>query len=316
MPDINVAEWQARLEQTFGPHGMGGMLWTDVPPKELLYDGYVRGHSRGYLVLSNSFQTFLYDSLVACLDQYRKPNATSAAPYQPTFLLDCLTLFRSWRAADSLLYRGYPFDAYSLLRDMLDRTIFLGAWALGLSTYQALNGTAALKEAARLDRDEVGDRMRKAREGEQRRLLKLMIGTESGLDSDTILWLRRWRSLYNLQVHGSRLASASEFGDWLRGKEPLSIGPLPKDDSITIYINSAPEICWMILRILPFLQLSPDAFGTSWAKRWTVLDESFDVYQAAFEALGKPMGTAVRRFIERRFTLKPHDYYVEYGPDA
>lgn len=315
MADTDVAAWQARLEGTFGPQGMSGALWTDVPPKEQLYGAYVRRNLHGYMVLGNSFQTFLYDSLVACLEQYRKPNSTSGAPYQPVFFLDCLTLFRSCRATDSLLYRGYPLDAYSLLRDVLDRAIFLDAWALGLSTYQALNATAVLKEAAGLDRDEVSDQMRKAREDEQRRLLKLMIGTESGFDSDTIVWIRRWRSLFNLQVHGSRLAFASDFGNWVRGKEQLSIGPVPKDRSITMYTNSSPEIYWMILRILPFLQLSPGSFGASWAMKWKVLNESFDLHQAAFEALGKPMGTAVRRFIESKFTLTPRDSYVEYGPD-
>jgi hypothetical protein len=315
MAHRDVEAWQARLEATFGLKGMRGNVWIDVPQKERLYDAHIRSHFRGYVVLSNSFQAFFYDSLVACLDQYRKPNSTSEAPYQPMFFVDCLTLFRSLRAADTLLYRGYPLDAYSLLRDMLDRTIFLGAWALGLSTYQALNATTVVRGADALDQDVVSDRMRKARENEQRRLLKLMIGAESGLEPDTIVWLRRWRALLNLQVHGSRLASASDFGSWVRGEQPLSIGPVPNDGSITTYVNSAPEIDWMILRILPFLQLSSEAFRESWAMRWRVLNESFDFYEAAFEALGKPMGTAVRRFIESKFTLTPRDSYAEYGPD-
>ncbi len=316
MSDNEVAAWQRRLEDTFGPNGKGGALWTEVPAKEDAYGAYVRTNAHGYIVLSNSFQTFFYSTLVACVSQYRESTATESAPYQPTFLLDCLTLFRSCRATNSLLFRGYPLDAYALLRDVVDRTLLLNAWALGLTNYKALNATQVLKDGASLDRDELSDKMRKAREQEQRRVLTLMIGTGSGLGQDTITWLRRWKSLFNLEVHGSRLTSAGEFGDWLRGKEALSIGPKPRSDSITTFINSASEVYWMILRILPFLQLSPGAFGTDWSERWKVLDESFDLYQAAFEALGKEMGTAVRRLVETHFTLAPESSYVEYSPDS
>ena len=316
MSASDVAAWQERLETTFGQYGMSESLWTDVPPKEAAYEAYVRGNAHGYLVIANSFQSFFYDSLIACLQQYVNRDATTAAPYQPPFFLNCLTLFRSCRSTNTLLLCGYPLDAYALLRDVVDRTIFLGAWTLGLTSYQALNGTQALNDAEGQDRDKVSDAIRKARENEQRRLLRLMMGSDSGLDQDTILWLRRWKSLFNLEVHGSRLTTAAEFAAWVKRREGLSIGPVPRDESVTTFINTAPEGYWMILRLLPFLQLSSGAFGDDWAAKWRVLDESFDFYQAGLEKLGKPMGTAVRRLIEKKFTLTPQSAYVEYGPDS
>jgi len=295
---------------------MGDPVWGDVPTREETYGDWVRSHQYGYVVLTNSFQSLFHSSLAACLEQYHTTSSTSTAPYQPAFFLDCLALFRSCRSTESLLYRGYPLDAYALLRDVADRAIFLGAWAVGLSSYQALNATSALQEGAGLDRDEIRDRIRRAREQEQGKLLRLMMGAESGLDPDTIVWLRRWRSLFNLQVHGSRLTTASDFSRWVRRREPLSLGPVPDVDDVTVYTNTSPEVYWMILRLLPFMQLSPGVFGPSWAYEWSVLDESFDFYQSGFEALGKPMGTAIRRFIEAKFKLRPGDAYIEYGPNS
>lgn len=315
MGQREVAAWQARLESTFGGKGMRGALWADVPSKEVAYGQHVRSTALGYLVLTNSFQSFLYDTLHACTNQYRTPNSTRSAPYQPLFFLECLTLFRSCRAAESLLYEGYPLDAFSLLRDMRDRSLLLGAWTKGLTNYKALHATHVLSETRGLDRDEVVDQVRKARENEERQVMGLMTGKNSDLSAETIRWLRQWTSIFNLQVHGSHLTTASEFGDWVRKVGPLSIGPVPQEKSITLYINSSPEVHWLILRVLPFLQLSPGAFGTSWAAKWQVLDESFNFYQAGFEALGKPMGTAVRRLIEEKFTLTPVHCYVEYSPD-
>ncbi|MDX1409978.1 MAG: GAF domain-containing protein, partial [Saprospiraceae bacterium] len=48
------------------------------------------------------------------------------------------------------------------------------------------------------------------------------------------------------------------------------------EDSLTGYVNSSPEVYWMILRVLPFLQLSPGGFGPQWASNWRLLDQSFD----------------------------------------
>jgi hypothetical protein len=268
--------------------------------------------AQGYVLLSNSFQGFFYDTLAACHQAYADPQGLSRAPYQPTYFLSCLTLFRSCRAAENLLYQGYPLEAFSLLRDMSERALLLSGWTRGLTNFKALNATRVLSEEGNEDRE---NRLRKEWEKEERRVIGLLIGRDSGLPPEVVKWLARWRAMFHMQVHGSRMTAATEFGKWLMGKSQLSIGPIPSDDSVTMYINSAPEVHWMILRLLPFLQLSPGAFGSSWASRWTVLNESFDFYQAGFEALGKPVGTAVRRLIENKFELTPNDTYVELSPD-
>ncbi len=308
---IDIAKWQGRLESTFGQRGDAGPLGKDVWPKEQEYGHYVIANAYGYVVLANSFQSFFYETITTCLTQYRHPNATKEAPYQPTVLLEHLTLFRSIRATENLLYCGYPLDAYSLLRDVRDRAIFLAAIISGITSYQALNATHLLPPDGVEPDDDLADAMRKVREQEERRVMALMMGEASGLPEATQRLLRRWRRVFNLEVHGSRLTTAGEFTDWLRKKEPLSIGPVPREGPVTVYINTAPPVFWMVHRTLPFLQLKRGAFGTAWSQKWRILDDAFRTYQLGFEASGKPSGPAVRELVETKFPFSVDTIYVE-----
>ncbi len=315
MGTIDVEAWQRRLKRTFNEAGIVGPRLADVISMEAAYGDYVREHMTGYGTLADSFESFFYDTLVKALNQYVDKNATKDAPYQPMYFLGQLTVFRSIRAAENLLYLGYPLDGMSLLRDIKDRAVFFAAWISGLTTYYALNALDLLPKEDDLS-VEASRTWRGARGKEENRILQLMLRMASGFEESIKRGLQKWEDFFNFEVHGSHFTMAAEFGGWMRGTEPLSIAPVPKDRSAAGYMNRAAEVFWMVHRTLPFLQLSQGAFGQSWAEKWFVLDDSFRLYQRSFEELGKPIATAVRVFIERKFPFTPATIYIERDQTA
>lgn len=315
MGNIDVEAWQARLKRTFNEGGVVGPQLSEVVSKEATYSQYVRQRFNGYRTLADSFQSFFYDTLVHTLNQYRDKNTTKDAPYHPLYLVSQLTVFRSIRAAENLLYLGYPLNGVSLLRDVKDRAVFFAAWINDLTNWRKLYAADRLP-----DKDdtsiEASRAWHRAVEKEENRVLKLMLRDQSDFEEPIKTNLRKWEDFFNTELHGSRFTTTAEFGGWLKREESLSIAPVPKDGSAASYCNRAGEVFWMVHRTLPFLQLVEGAFGSTWTEKWIVLDDSFRVYQLSLEELKKPIATAVRVFIERKFQFTPATIYIERDPAA
>jgi hypothetical protein len=99
--------------------------------------------------------------------------------------------------------------------------------------------------------------------------------------------------------------------DWLRGKQPLSLGPVPHEMPVATYINRASEIGWLVLRTFPFLQFEPRAFGKEWREKWMVLDDSFRIMIESLEKMGKKIGQAIAVFANAKFTFSEGLHYHE-----
>lgn len=315
MGTIDVEAWQTRLEQTFQEDGISGLQIAEIALKETAYGKYVRERFNGYRTLAESFQTFFYDTLAHTLNQYRYENATKEAPYHCLYLVSQLTVFRSIRAAENLLYRGYPLDGLSLLRDIKDRAVFFAAWISGFTSWRKLYATDRLP--AKDDTSiEASRAWRRAVEREENRILKLMLRENSDFEEPVKSDLQRWEDFFNLELHGSRFTTVQEFGGWMKREESVSVAPVPKDRSVAGYCNHAAEVIWMLHRTLPFLQLMEGTFGNTWTEKWTVLDDSFRLYQLSFEEQGNSIATAVRAFIDRRFQFTPATIYIERNQSA
>ena len=309
-----VALWQSRLEQTFNEGGVIGPRLFPILQAEREIHAGVEGCIRGYMVLSDSFQSFWVDTIHSSLRQnFTSPEAT-AAPYLSSALLDHVTMFRGMRAAEVLLYAGYPLDGLALLRDIKDRVLLLAGIISGLTNFPALIGSAALASSESKPADDLDQRIRKLREKEENRVLRLLLREDSNHPQERKALLKKWEAFFNLALHGSQLTMAAEFGPWIRGERPLELAPRLNELSLPGYFNRASEVQWMILRTMPYLQLTARAFGEAWASRWTVLDESFRFMQLGLEKMGKPTASAVRELIDEALPHSPSSHYVERAP--
>ena len=307
---MDVAEWQKRLEDTFSEDGLIGKRLLNIIEMEKEYGQYVMQKFSGYRFLTESFFDFYIETLQAANDWISMNGTPSDAPSYSSVFLFYVMSFRRLRAAENLFLCGYPMDGYALLRDMKDRAICMGAIMNRLGSFSSLYlGERHIDDQGKtLTRDEY-IAVSKRRAKKERAVRKQMIGEESGLTAEQIYELKRWEKLFHEEVHGSRFSYFMEGGPWLKGEKSLSIGPIPNNPSVGMYMNRSNEIDWMIFRTLPFLQLSSGAFGEKWAMKWHILDESF---RSAIEDLGhmnKKIAWAVIALVDRKFRFTPEETY-------
>ena len=72
-----------------------------------------------------------------------------------------------------------------------------------------------------------------------------------------------------------------------------------------MYLNRAVEVGWMLLCVLPFLQVEPRAFGEQWASKWLLLDNGFRLQVKGLAELDKPIGEVFPRLIAAKFNFIP-----------
>ena len=306
---MNVAEWQRRLEKYFMVGGVTGNSLIPVLTMESDFGRYVVVRFHGQFVLMDSFFEFFIDTIDKAVKLARLKKLPSEYSTYPLVLHYYITIFRSFRAAENLLKCGYPLDGYALLRDLKDRAIFVGALAHGKTSFQKLLGVLEEQSVTPIT-DEEYRRITKRRKGEECRVLNEMIRKNSGLPADVRKELQIWENLFHEEVHGSKLTFSIDIG-WLQGTQALSLGPVPNDKSVAVYINRASEIGWLYLRTFPFLQLEPNAFGKEWREKWVVLDDSFRIMIQSLTKLGKKIGEVFPALVNAKFTFPEDLHYHE-----
>ena len=304
---MDIGEWQRRIGENFTIDGLIGGHLCEIIGKEKEYGVFFAETFHGQSALIDSFQSF-YVETIRSTERWINENCwpKNSTNYVPVYLY-YITNFKSFRACENLLLRGYPLDGYALLRDLKDRAIFLGAIAKNVTTLPRIYGYETIKEAS----EEAWKRSRKEREREQKKVLSKMIRQNSGLPENTRILLQKWEQLFNEEVHGSRLTFMSEFDDLIKGKGPVSIGPTPKINPMAMYMNRASEIGWLFTRLLPFLQPVKMAFGESWATRQKILDDSFRFMVEGLSKLGKDFIEAFIYFVDSNFCFYDTLYYSE-----
>jgi len=306
---MNVSEWQTRLERTFGQEGLIGIRVLPIHDAENECARRFVEKFAGHRVLTDSFQDFYVDSLGLAAKWVRAHGLPDAyANYQYT-VLTYVANFRRLRAAETLSLSGYPLDAFSLLRDLKDNALFLGAIVAGITSVPALwgwwegSGEAELSDSERA-------KMTREQKRRENHVLGQMVGGESGLPDEVQRELKKWKDIFHYEVHGSRLTKASAWMNWSKGGR-LSIGPTFDDFSSAMYMNRCAEVHWMLLRSLPFLQCASHAFGVEWAEKWRVLDDSFRFDIECLDGLGKPISSAFMALMEAKFPFSPASIYKE-----
>jgi hypothetical protein len=254
-------------------------------------------------VLMDSFQSFYIETIRSAQGWVTQHGWPKAEYYAPIFFL-YVTCFRSFRACENLLTSGYPFDGYALLRDIKDRAIQMCGIAHNFTSFPAIYGYGGKKVITDAD----WKRIKESRKKEESRICGLIIRKQSKFPPEILEELAGWEQMFHEEMHGSKFTFFGEGGDWMRGEAPLSIGPVPKNSSIAMYMNRAVEVAWLFVRLLPYLQPVEAAFGAGWKEKHTVLDDSFRVSEEGLRDLGKKIGSAFIFLVDQKFSF-PNDFH-------
>ncbi len=304
---MDVAQWQRRLEQNFTVNGVVGGHLLEVHRLEKACGQFFAHKYHGQSVLLDSFQSFYIETVhlaYARIAGNGWPN--NCESYAPILLFYVIN-FKSFRACENMLTRGYALDGYARLRDLKDRAVFLGGIANNITTFPKIFGYS--------DEDAVTGKewntLRNKRRKEERKVLGRMLREKSGLPGQILSQLGKWEHLFHQEVHGSRLTYFRELDQWIQTKKPPSVGPVANEESMAVYMNRAAEIGWMFVRLFPFLQLTKNAFGDEWKERQKILDDSFRVMEQGLSELGKRIADAFVCLMDEKFAFPEDFHYFE-----
>jgi hypothetical protein len=249
---------------------------------------------KGYLALSDALKCF-FSETVEAFNTLVRPSAEKPLSQYYSFLVP--RLVRNYAAlcgAERVAVKGYPFQGYTLLRNVFDSALHTSAALQHVVSFFTLEGLEVDKP---FDKSKA-KKLRKQAEFEANRR---MTGSESGLPAAVIAELKVWDDLFDYETHGGRL-SATLAMDWMKGTGPLHLLPRYDEQAWVLYMNRYTEIGWMLLRLLPNLQPPDYPFGSGWDYKWRVLDQSFaECVSGLSEHLGKPIGDALVALVESKF---------------
>jgi hypothetical protein len=311
---MDVATWQGRLERTFTVDGVGGNRLLEVAAAEQAYASFARDNLYGHFVLANSFFVFFLETLALAESTRAEWDQASYQWYTP-LLLQQATNFRRLRAASNLFLQGYPLFGYALLRDLKDQAILIAGVGSGITTYRRLWGLEGDRTQSQPLTEADWGPIRKRIEKEEQRVFDFMLRGASGLEDEHRIELESWEKMFHQEVHGSRFTNMKGALWWGNSANPLPTMPTPDVNTAGMYVNRADEIGWMLLRTLPMLQLRPGAFGVEWARRWTILDESFQFLVESLARDGLRVASSIIYFVETKFRFSPQSTsYTEVAP--
>ena len=304
---MNVSEWQRRLEKIFSIDGIVGRRLFEVLDAEKAYGIHIDETYHGHLYLTNSFFDFYIETIQKAVEWTRQHGWPNNLRYYSYSVLYSITNFKSFRAADTLFMNGYPYDGYSLLRDLKDRAIFLGAVIHKFTNFSLLMGVEGIEPISRENMKTIIAKRRR----EETRIHDLMIGKKSGLRPEIVAQLERWEKLFNEEVHGSKFTLAEVGMEWMKGAGALHLEPMPIESGMAMYMTHASEVGWLLTRTLPFLQPEVNAFGEDWKSKYDVLDESFRFMIQSLQKLGKEIATSFIYFVDNKFSFPVGLHYSE-----
>ena len=142
-------------------------------------------------------------------------------------------------------------------------------------------------------------------------MLELMIRKQSGLAQDYLDELARWEGFFNEEVHGARLTMFVEEGPAIKGEDTCSVAPKPRPEPCFMFMNRFSEVCWMLHRTLPILQLRDRPFREPWAQNWSILDDSFLSMEKELADIGKRIASVIIELIKAKFPFGPQTVFED-----
>ena len=107
------------------------------------------------MYLADSFNAFLLETVETAEAEWNK-EAVRLGIWFPRYLLYYTAIFRTFRAAETLLLSGYPLSGYALLRDLKDRAMILAALGGGgLTSFEQVSGNSVYRDDPKVDLETV-----------------------------------------------------------------------------------------------------------------------------------------------------------------
>jgi hypothetical protein len=303
---MSVAEWQRQLADTFTVDGPVGGHLRIVDEAEGNVSNYLITNFHGQDVLLSSFQGFFIETLLLANRRVQEHGWPKNAPNYSVALAAFFNLFRRFRACEILYVKGYPLDGYALMRDIKDRALLYAGVARNITTFVKVLGLPATQASD----PSYGKKATRNRKENEHLVMHAMTGKTSGLASDVREDLKAWDDMFHIEMHGGTFSLMTELQQLKEGRV-LQIGPSVVQNAYVMYINRSSELGWMVTRLLPYLQMTENAFGDEWNKKREILDDSFRYMVQGLSNLGKRLGASFITMMDDKFAFKQPFYYSE-----
>lgn len=314
MTKDEIKAWDAELTSTFSVRGVvgGGLLPGILESERAAGEDF----SRQYVGHTKAMDS-LFDFFAGTLTQLTRFLQTHGWPAAERYVIlhtMYVTLFKTFRAADTLARNGYFYHDYSMLRSVKDQAFAIAAIANGNTPTDDMFGwteASAATQSGEMDMNKVIMARMKA----EKRAEDFLLGKSSGLSAGHQDELLMWSRMFNWQVHRGMMTYYDDLKQ-LTGYGTRSgrfdLRQARDEQGEAMFINRCHETGWMVVRLLPFLQTGENVFSADWKKKWDMLDRTFTMFNAEFSALGKPLGEALAAMVAAKFNFNPDTRYSEH----
>lgn len=249
---------------------------------------------KGYLALSDAFKCLFLETVELFNTDIIPRISIPLSEFYPLFFSRLVHNFSAICGAERVALLGYPYQGYTVLRSVFDSAILTSAALQKVTDFYSIEGIEP-------DAPFNAVTTKKLRKDTEFKTRQLMTGNNSALSQKTINELKVWDDMFDYETHGGRLSSTHAM-DWMKGNAPLAAVPMFEESAVALFINRFCEVGWMLHRLLPMVQPYDKRLPEAWAKKWRVVDESFEqMVYSLMEQLGKPIGGALVEFVNRKF---------------
>jgi hypothetical protein len=292
---IPIEEFEKRLhsisEHNGVPYGRARMLFENEDKHSQACLQY-----KDYLALSGAFKCLFLETVGLINNECLPKVTTPFSEFYASFVPRLAHSFKSLCGSEMLAIKGYPYHAYTLLRNTFDNLVLTSAALQGITDFYRIEG---LEKGKKFDLKSL-NKLRKKTEFEVR---QKMTGARSGLNQTTLDELEKWDEAFDYEVHGARF-SLSDSLLWMKGQEPLPVLPTFQERAFAMFMTRYCEVAWLVHRLLPLIQHSGAPLGYSWKEKWRIIDESFEtMVNSLTNKFGKKIGTAFDDFVKQKFAF-------------
>ena len=306
-----IKKWQDSLFDAFS-YGdvLGGKYLAPVMDVEPQVGAAFVEKYYGHRVLTDAFLDFFGETLWKQFDVNKQNGWPQDRPYYVTCLMMFLTMFHSCRAAELVSVKGgYPLQGYIIQRSLKDQAFAMCAAANGTDTFARLFGWEGAS-ASPWSKEQYAQVIKKRMQIEDK-IVRNLIGKDSGLSNEAQTELLLWNRMFNWEAHRGLLTMFRLSHKLLEGKLPITIAPTPDEMNESMYMNRCTELDWMILRLLPYMRRAETPKDADWDNKWKLLDNSFKMMVDGLGGLGKKIAPAVVELVQSKFAFSTQTYYFE-----
>lgn len=285
-----IGRWQKELGDAFlGSTGLVGERLTRLQKAERETQTYGIVKYKGYVTAGDAF----FDFAIQTLDILSKPERVYHMMRVPLFVSSISRM----RSSYVIFWMGYYFDAASLLRGLFENAVHLCADAHGWGGVSDWFNSHGIDYAgpARTVAKEIHKRSQAKNQAVEAKVFR----SGSGLlqaDQDELAMLV---NAMHSDVHKTEMHLVHLILRVRDTRKPASLLPAWDDHTASHYANVSLAIAWMYVRLMSYA-VPEKHRSPHWTNARDVLDKSLRWW---FEGWDKPLGAAIIRFIDAKFTF-------------